>query len=55
MRATVHTLKAILQEETRDVRDYVDLVPAEKWRLNTAFRDHYAGRPNEFLHPAIVK
>ena len=45
MREVVRTLKAMLQEERRDVRDWVGLVPAVQWALNTAFRERYASTP----------
>ena len=35
----------MLQEERRDVRDWVGLVPAVQWALNTAFRERYASTP----------
>ena len=49
MRDVVRTLKAMLQDERRDVRDWVGLVPAVQWALNTAFRDRYASTPYHVL------
>ena len=42
MREVAHTLKVILQEERRDIREWVDVVPAVQWALNTAYRETYA-------------
>ena len=39
MREVVRTLKALVQEERRNTRDWVELVPAVQWALNTAFRE----------------
>ena len=41
MREVVRTLKALIQEERRSTRDWVDLVPAVQWALNTAYRQRY--------------
>lgn len=45
MREIVHTLKAMLQEERRDVHEWVDLVPAMQLGLNTAFQARHARTP----------
>ena len=45
MREVVRTLKAMLQEERRSARDWVDLVPAVQWALNTAYRERYGSTP----------
>ena len=45
MREVVRALKAILQEERRDIRKWVDVVPAVQWALNTAYRERYASTP----------
>ncbi|CAB1109830.1 unnamed protein product [Ectocarpus sp. CCAP 1310/34] len=45
MREIVRTMKAVLQERRRNVRDWVDLVPAVQWALNTAYRERYASTP----------
>ena len=45
MREVVRTLKAILQERRGSVRDWVDLVPAVQWALNTAYRERYGSTP----------
>ena len=45
MREVVRTLKAMIQEERRSTRDWVDLVPAVQWALNTAFRERYGSTP----------
>ena len=41
MREVVRALKAILQEEKRDIREWVDVVLAVQWTLNTAYRERY--------------
>ena len=35
MREVVRALKAILQEERRDICEWVDVVPVVQWTLNT--------------------
>ena len=45
MREMVRALKAILQEEGRDIREWVGVVPAVQWALNTAYREIYASIP----------
>ena len=35
----------MLQEERRSARDWVDLVPAVQWALNTAYRERYGSTP----------
>ena len=45
MREVVRTFKAILQERRKSVRDWVDLVPAVQWALNTAYRQRYGSTP----------
>jgi len=45
MREIVRTLKAVLQERRGSVRDWVDLVPAVQWALNTAYRARYGSTP----------
>ena len=45
MREVVKTMKAMLQEERRSTRDWVDLVPAVQWALNTAYRERYGSTP----------
>ena len=42
MLEAVRALKAILQEERRDIREGVDVVPAFEWALNTTYRERYA-------------
>ena len=44
MREVVRALKAILQER-RDIREWVDVVPAVQWALNTDYRERYASTP----------
>ena len=39
MREVVRTLKAILREERRDIRESVDVMPKAQQALNTAYRD----------------
>ena len=45
MREMVRALKTILQEERRHIREWVDVVPAVQWTLNTAYRERYATTP----------
>ena len=45
MQEVVRALQAILQEERRDIREWVDVVPAVQWALNTAYRERYASIP----------
>eukprot|EP00752_Nemacystus_decipiens_P007839 g7004.t1 len=45
MREVVRTFKAILQERRKSVREWVDLVPAVQWALNTAYRERYGSTP----------
>ena len=44
MREVVRALKAFLQER-RDIREWVSVVPAVQWVLNTACRERYASTP----------
>ena len=44
MREVVRVLKAILQER-RDVREWMDVVPAVRWALNMAYRERHANTP----------
>ena len=45
MREVVRVLKAILQEERCDLSEWVDVVPAVQWALNTAYHERYASTP----------
>ena len=45
MREVVRAFKAVSQEERRDIRERMDVVPAVKWALNTAYRERYASTP----------
>ena len=45
MREVVRVLKAILQDERRDIREWVNVVPVVQWALNTACRERYASTP----------
>ena len=45
IREVVRALKAILQEERRDIRGWMDVVPALQWALNTAYRERHASTP----------
>ena len=49
MREEVRASKAILQEERRDIREWVDVVPAVQWALNTAYPERYASTPYHVL------
>ena len=42
MHEVVRALKATFQEERRDIRDLMDVVPAVQWALNTAYCERYA-------------
>ena len=44
MREVVRTLKAMIQGKW-NTQDWVDLVPALLWALNTAFRERYGSTP----------
>ena len=45
MHEVVRSLKAISQEEGRDIREWVDVVPAVQWALNEAYREGYESKP----------
>ena len=45
MREVMRALKIILQEKRRDIREWVDMLPAVQWALNTAYRKRYARTP----------
>ena len=45
MREMVRALKAILREERRNIREWLDVVPAVQWALNTAYCEKYASTP----------
>ena len=45
MREVVRALKAILQEERRNIREWVDVVAAVQSALNTAYCERYASTP----------
>ena len=49
MREVVHALKAMLQEERRDIREGVEVVPAVQWALNTAYREGYTSPPHHVI------
>ena len=44
----MRALKAILQER-RDIRKWVDVVPAVQWALNMAYRERYASPPHDVI------
>lgn len=46
VRGVVRAMKAMLQEDMRDTRDWVRLMPVVQWALNTAFRERCASRPH---------
>jgi len=50
MREVVRALKAMLNEKKRDTRDWVGLVPAVQWALNTAFRERYGSTPYHVMY-----
>ena len=41
MNEVVHALKTILQKERRDIHEWVDVMPAVQWVLNTAYHERY--------------
>ena len=45
----VLALKAILQQGRRNIREWVDAVPAVRWALNTAYRERYVSTPYHIL------
>ena len=45
MREVVRTLKAMFYGERPTARDWVELVSAVQWALNTAFRERYSSTP----------
>ena len=45
MPKVVRALKAIVQEEKRDIHEWVDVVPPVQWTLNTAYHERYASTP----------
>ena len=45
MREVVRALRSIMQEERRDIREWVDVAPAVQWTPNTAYRERYASTP----------
>ena len=49
MRKIVRTLKAILQRDWRFIHEWVDVVPAVQWALNTPYRERYASTPHHVM------
>ena len=49
MRDVVRAFKSILQEERRDIREWLDVVPAVQWTLNTTYHERYASIPYHVL------
>ena len=45
MREVVRALKAILQKERNDVGEWMAVVQAFPWTLNTVYRERYASTP----------
>ena len=45
MREVMRAMKAVLQKERHDIREWVDVVPAVQWALNTVYRERYASTP----------
>ena len=41
----VRSLRSLLLEQRRAVSDWVDVLPAMQWALNTAFRPRYGSTP----------
>lgn len=51
----VRGLKTVLQQERRDLREWVDLVSAIQWFLNTASRQRYASTPYHVLFSSATR
>ena len=49
MSEVVRALQVILQEERNGIREWMDVVPAVQWALNTAYRERYASTPYHVL------
>ena len=45
MNEVVRSLRSILLEQRRAVYEWVDVLPAVQWALNTAFRPRYGSTP----------
>ena len=41
----VRALKSILSEQRKQVAEWVDVLPAAQWALNTSFRERYRNTP----------
>ena len=48
MKEVVRSLRSILSEQRRAVSEWVDVLPAVQWALNTAFRPRYGVRRRLF-------
>ena len=45
VKEVVRSLRSILLEQRRAVSEWVDVLPAVQWALNTAFRPRYGSTP----------
>ncbi|CAN0536633.1 unnamed protein product, partial [Scytosiphon promiscuus] len=45
VKEVVRALKSILSEQRRTVSEWVDVLPAAQWALNTSFRERYRSTP----------
>ena len=45
MKEVVRSLRSILLEQRRAVSEWVDVLPAVQWALNTAFRPRHGSTP----------
>ena len=45
VREVVRALKSILLEQRKQVAEWVDVLPAADWALNTSFRERYRNTP----------
>ena len=45
VREVVRALKSILSEQRKQVAEWVDVLPAAQWALNTSFRERYRNTP----------
>ena len=45
VKEVVHALRSILLEQRREVSEWIDVLPAVQYSLNTAFRRRYGSTP----------
>ena len=49
VREVVRAFKSILSEQRKQVAEWVDVLPAAQWALNTSFRERYRNTPLSIL------